>query len=160
MNEDKSGLIIESDSMDDYPIKKLSFQTKFFSGMFAALLIYHFISSWTSSSMVSDLNAQATKANQEISSLKLQNQKLELALKASALELKELNSNLKYVESARQVKIEEAKDLNVIIEAFKKDLNEGSKLEIGRLERRIHEWEAYLKKIQETLGKRPANLGN
>ncbi len=159
MSEEKAGLIIESEQ-DDYPQKKLSFQTKFFSGMFAILLIYHFISSWTSSSKISGLNDQATEANKEISALKLKNQKLELALKNSVLELKELNSNLKYVESERQLKIEEAKDLNLIIEAFKKNLNEGSKLEIRRLEHRIQEWEAYLKKIQDTLGERPANLGN
>ena len=57
-------------------------------------------------------------------------------------------------------KIEEARKLNDIIEGFKKNLNEGSKLEIKRLEDKIREWENYLESIQDLLKKKPAKVGN
>jgi cell division protein FtsL len=138
------------------PGKKLSFQTKFFFGIFAVILIYHLISSWSSGRQISDLNEKLTDANKQISSFELKNQALELKVSQFTTNLHEAKSNLKYVETARQVSIEEGKKLTDVLAGFKKNLNEGSKLEIARLEQKLAEWEVFQKSVEDILKKRPA----
>ena len=163
-DESKSEIIIDVENPDkgseektsNQPLKKLSFQTKFFFAVFAILLTYHFFSSWSSNSEISALNEKNREANKKISDLELKNQKLDLAVKEFTNTLKEAKSNLKYVESDRQDRIDEIKELIARIEAYKKDLNEGSKLEIVHLEKKLAQWEKYQKNIEALLKTRPS----
>lgn len=140
------------------PAKKLSFQTKFFCTLFVLMLIYHFVSSISSASQINSLNSKLRDADKQVSDLLLAKQSLELNLKNVNQSLDEAKSNIKYVESARQGSVDEVKTLTEIIAGFKKNLSEGKRLELLRLEERLLEWEEYQKSVEAVLTKRPGAI--
>lgn len=141
------------------PVKKLSFQTKFFCTLFVLMLIYHFVSSISSASQINTLNSKLRDADKQVSDLLLTKQGLELNLKNVNQSLDEAKSNIKYVESARQGSVDEVKTLTEIIAGFKNNLSEGKRLELLRLEGKLLEWEEYQKSVEAVLSKRPGAIG-
>ena len=156
MSEGKEEIIIdvdngaESSNDDGSPkaVKQLAPVTKIFIIIFSALLIYHFISSWMANRKINDLTTQ-------VGELKLENQKLLEKSQNLEKSLATTKTNLDFVDSDRFKKSNEIKELTTIIDSMKKNIPEGSKLLVQKLERKIQQWEEYQKNLEKTLKSRP-----
>jgi len=156
MSEGKEEIIIDVDdgaenSNNTTPpkaTKQLAPVTKFFICIFSALLIYHFVSSWMANGKINNLTTQVGDLKLEVQKLTDKNQSLEK-------KLNETKTNLDFVDKDRVTKINELGELNKIIETMKENIPQGSKLLVEKLEKKIQEWEAYHKSLEETLKTRP-----
>ena len=68
-------------------------------------------------------------------------------------ELGNTTNRLSVVNTERDEKIHETRELKKIVSAYKLDAAEGARLDIDRLNKRLQEWEKY---YSELLKKRPA----
>ena len=156
MSEGKEEIIIDVDNGEEKSneqsskkvTKQLAPVTKFFIIIFSALLIYHFVTSWIGNRKI---NALTT----EVGELKLENQKLSENLKNLTKVLSETKTNLNFVDTDRLKKSNEINELQTILDSMKKNIPEGSKLLVQRLEKKIKEWEEYQKNLEESLKNRP-----
>jgi len=156
MSEGKEEIIIDVDNGEEKSneqsskkvTKQLAPVTKFFIIIFSALLIYHFVTSWIANRKI---NALTT----EVGELKLENQKLSENLKNLTKVLSETKTNLNFVDTDRLKKSNEINELQTILDSMKKNIPEGSKLLVQRLEKKIKEWEEYQKNLEESLKNRP-----
>ena len=156
MSEGKEEIIIDVDTgdsnSDEQSAKKITKQlapvTKFFIIIFSALLIYHFITSWIANRKINVLTT-------EVGELKLENQKLSEKVQKLTKALSETKTNLNFVDTDRLKKSNEINELKTILDSLKKNIPEGSKLLVQRLEKKIQEWEVYQKALEETLKNRP-----
>lgn len=161
MSEDEKEEIITSDEstetsqVEKKPSKKLSFITKFFLLAFTVLLIFHFVTNWIATEKVEEQNTEISDLNKEISDLKLSNQQLEAKVKTLDEGLKKAKTNLEFVDLDRVKKANEIQELKEILESLKKNIPDGSKLVIQRLEKKLHAWENYYKSLDEILKNRP-----
>ena len=141
---------------DQKPAKKLSFITKFFLFAFTVLLVFHFATNWLSTEKINEQANQLSELNKEISNLQLKNQELSVKVKTIESELGKAKTNLEFVDSDRVKKASEIEELKQILSMLKKNIPEGSKLVIERLEKKLESWEDYYKTLDETLKNRPA----
>lgn len=145
----------ESPKEETKPSKKLTFITKFFLFAFTVLLIFHFVTNWISTEKVSTQNTEISDLNKDISSLKLTNQELSAKVKNLGKLLQKAETNLEFVDLDRVKKANEIQELTAILSTLQKNIPEGSKLVIQRLEKKLQAWEEYYKSLNEVLEKRP-----
>lgn len=160
MSEETKEEIVEAENVESLPEekkqpKKLAFITKFFLFAFTVLLIFHFATNWLSTEKINEQSTEISELNKEISNLKLSNQELLNRVKNLDEGLSKAKTNLEFVDLDRVKKANEIQELKTILEALQKNVPEGSKLVIQRLEKKLEAWEEYYNSIDEVLKKRP-----
>ncbi|NQZ57258.1 MAG: hypothetical protein HRT88_07290 [Lentisphaeraceae bacterium] len=136
--------------------RRVSWSTKILALTIAGILIWHFYADWTQKSKIEVLNEKLLAIQEDLGQEKVNVSDLQNKLQKKSVTLEKTSGRLQLVDEERKLQLKEIVELQEIIDGLKSTTpEEGSRLLIKRLEKKLAQWASYFKELNKLASQRP-----